>query len=426
MKRPAGNSMKSTPLSDVHCRTARYSETGSTKLFDGGGLYLQLMPSGTKKWRMKYRYNGKENVLTFGDYPATSLAEARGHRENAKRLLATGVDPALQRDIDKQSAVTAAENTFQSVAEEWLAIKRRGWSASHDKRITAILTNDVYPQIGKRPIASVTGPVVLATIRKIEQRGAYEIAVKALETCGGVFRHACATGATDRDPTAGLRDFLAPKPPVKHYPHVTEEELPALLTRIDGYSGNLETRVAIKLMILTFLRTNELRWARWEEFDFDAKEWRVPSERMKGTLDQKASGAPHIVPLARQTIALLEQLRPLTGQYPLLFPGTKNKRVQPISGETINKALKSLGFEGKQTGHGFRGLASTLMNERSGFNPDAIERQMAHVVGSKVRRAYNHAQHMEQRRQLMQWWADFIDQQSGANVIRLRGEAVAI
>ena len=199
----------------------------------------------------------------------------------------------------------------------------------------------------------------LLVLRKIEARGAHEVAVKALEICGGIFRHACAAGALDRDPTIGLRSALAPRPPVRHYPHVTEAELPTLLERIDGYSGNPETKIAIKLMIFTFLRAVELRWARWDEFDIDAREWRVPSDRMKGTQSQKASGIPHIVPLSRQTLALLEELRQYTGRYPLLFPGMKNRFVQAMSAETINKALKSLGFEGKQTGHGFRGLAST-------------------------------------------------------------------
>ena len=309
----------------------------------------------------------------------------------------------------------AADTTFQGLVEEWLSIKRPGWSASHDKRITAIVNNDLCPKIGKRPIAGITGPVILATIRKIEARGAHEMAVKALEICGGVLRHACASGAIDRDPTAGLRSVLAPRPPVKHYPHVTEAELPTLLERIQNYSGNPETKIAIKLMILTFLRTGELRWARWDEFDFDAKEWRVPAERMKGTQAQKASGIPHVVPLASQTVALLEELRQFSGRYPLLFPGTKNRTVQAISAETINKALKSLGFEGKQTGHGFRGLASTIMNDRSGVNPDVIERQLAHTVGNSVRRAYNHAQHMTERHALMQWWADYVYQSLNSN-----------
>ena len=408
---------KASGLTDAKCRQTKYSTAGGNKLFDGGGLYLALMPSGTKKWRLKYRFNHKENLLSFGDYPSVSLAEARGRREQAKRQLADGIDPALQREIDRQAATMAAGTTFQVIAEEWLNIKSPGWSVSHGKRVAASLTNDLYPQIGKRPIAGITGPIVLACLRKIEARGACEMAVRALEACNGVFRHACVSGAIDRNPVTGLRTALAPRPPAKHYPHVTEAELPALLERIQSYSGNPETKIAIKLMILTFLRTGELRWARWDEFDLDTKEWRVPAERMKGTHAQKASGIPHIVPLANQTLALLEELRQFSGCYPLLFPGTKNRKVQAISAETINKALKSLGFEGKQTGHGFRGLASTIMNDRSGVNPDVIERQLAHIVGSSVRRAYNHAQHMEERHALMQWWADYVYQSLNSNGI---------
>ncbi|MBP0631432.1 integrase arm-type DNA-binding domain-containing protein [Cupriavidus sp. AcVe19-1a] len=413
------------PLTDAQCRQAKYSADGGNRLRDGGGLYLEVLPSGTKKWRMKYQRPGtkSENLLTFGDYPQITLANARDKRSDAKRLLADDIDPALQREIDRQTIAAAAANTFESLAKDWLAIKRKGWSASHDKRVTAILNNDIFPQIGKRPISDLNGPTVLAILRKIEQRGAHQIAMKALEACGGICRHACAIGASDRDPTAGLREHLSPKPPTQNYPRVTEDELPALLSKIDGYRGAPETRIAIKLLTLTFLRTNEFRWGRWEEIDWNACEWRVPAERMKGTQTQKASGRPHIVPLCSQAIALLNDLQPLTGRYPLLFPGTKDPRNQAISAETMNKALKSLGFEGKQTGHGFRGLASTLLNERSGFSRDAIELQLAHAIGNKVSRAYDHSQRLEERHALMQWWGDFIDQKLGANVYPLRQSA---
>ncbi|WP_416047948.1 tyrosine-type recombinase/integrase [Cupriavidus basilensis] len=413
------------PLTDAQCRQAKYGGDGGNRLRDGGGLYLDLLPSGGKRWRLKYKRPGtkSENLLTFGDYPAVGLSEAREKRATAKRLLASGTDPALQREIDKQSAAAAALNTFQAVAEEWLGIKRKGWSASHDKRMTAILTKDVFPQIGKRPIAEITGPMVLAMLRKIEHRGAHDIALKALEGCGGICRHASAIGAADRDPTAGLREHLAPKPPVKNYPRVTESELPRLLEMVDGYRGAPETRLAIKLMILTFLRTNEFRWGQWDEIDWVERVWRVPSARMKGTLSQKANGQPHVVPLCSQAIALLKQLQEFTGRYALLFPGTKDPGKQPISGETINKALKSLGFEGKQTGHGFRGLASTLLNERSGFNREAIELQLAHTIGNKVSRAYDHSQRLDERRAIMQWWGDYIDQKSGGNVVALQRSA---
>lgn len=420
---------RTTALSDAECRQAKFTPGGKNKLFDGAGLFLALTPSGSKTWRMKYRFNGKENLLTFGSYPAVGLAAARKARETAKKQLSDGTDPALQREIDKQTNAVAAANTFQAVAEDWLTLKRPGWSAGHDKRITAILANDVFPLIGKRRMNDITGPVVLATIRKIEGRGAHEMAAKALEACGGIFRHACAIGATDRNPTIGLRASLAPRPPVKHYPRVTEAQLPNLLEMIDGYHGQRETVLALKIMNLTFLRTNEMLWAKWDEFHWDKNEWHVPSQRMKGNKDQKASGVPHIVPLARQTIDLLKELQQISGRYPLLFPSTKNPTERPLSAETMNKALKILGFEGKQTGHGFRGLASTIMNKRARddkghhFHPDTIETQLAHVVGNQVRRAYNDADHLEERHQLMQWWADYIDQKSGKNIVPMLHKA---
>ncbi|AMR77276.1 tyrosine-type recombinase/integrase [Cupriavidus nantongensis] len=417
------------PLTDADCRQTKYDKEGSNRLRDGGGLYLELLPSGAKKWRMKYKRPGtkQENLLSFGDYlpnsRGVSLAEAREKRAEAKKLLASGIDPALHRDMEREKAKVAALNTFEAVAEDWLSTKRKGWSASHDKRVTAILKNDIYPQIGKRPFSEISGPLILAVLRKIEQRGAHHIALKALEACGGICRRASAIGAADRDPSVGLREHLAPKPPTKNYPRVTEAELPHLLELVSGYKGAPETRLAIKLMILTFLRTNEFRWGRWDEIDWEAQEWHVPAARMKGSLEQKASDDTHVVPLCTQAIAILKELRELTGRYALLFPGTKDPGKVPISAETINKALKSLGFEGKQTGHGFRGLASTILNERSGFDHRAIELQLSHAIGNKVSRAYDHSERLEERHRLMQWWGNYIDQKSGANVVPIQRSA---
>ncbi len=413
------------PLSDAKCRAAKYSPTGGNKLFDGGGMYLHLTPAGTKKWRMKFRgITGKENLLTFGDYPSVSLADARAKREEVRTQIEAGTDPALKRDADRRTAKHAAASTFESIADEWLETRVSGWSAKHAQRITSILKSDTYPQIGRLPMAEVTSAAVLEVLRKIEKRGAHEIASKAIDAIGQVCRYAAATGRAPTDVSQGLRTFLKPRPPVKHHPRVTENELPELLARIEGYSGMEQTKLATKLMILTFLRTNELRWAEWTEFDFDAKEWRVPAARMKGNLTKKASSEDHIVPLAPQTIALLGELKTHTGKYRLLFPGVRNPGTQAMSAETINKALKSLGFEGKQTGHGFRGLASTILNERSNFHADAIERQLAHIEDNKVRGAYNHAKHMEERHRLMRWWADYIDGAAGrkkvGKVVNLR------
>lgn len=395
-------------LSDLKCRQAKYKADGGNRLFDSGGLYLEIMPSGSRKWRLKYRVNGKENRLTFGDYPGVTLVEARQRRDAAKRLLSDGIDPAQQRAIDKQTASVAAENTFEVVAREWFSTRISGWSPGYIKKTMQQLERDLFPDLGRLPIASITSPYLLSVVKKVEARGTSEMPRRALDFCGMIYRYARATGRASVDISAGLSDMLKPRPPVEHYPHVTEKQLPGLLKRVNEYSGRPETKLAIKLLMLTFVRTAELRAARWEQFDLTAKEWRIPAEQLKGDRHQKASGIPHIVPLATQTLAVLEELRLLTGRFDLLLPGLRNGTT-PISAETINKALKILGFEGEQTGHGFRGLASTLLNERGHFRPDVIERQLSHKEKDAVRAAYNHAKHMDERRELMQWWADFLE-----------------
>ena len=415
---------KIVPLTDTKCRTARYSADGGNKLFDGGGLVLELMPSGAKKWRYRYRGpSGKETTITIGDYPATGLAEARQQHAAMRKMVASGKDPVIERESARQAAMVAAGNTVRVVVDEWIDTRKANWSTKHLSRVSGVFGNDVYPTLGSRPMDGVSNLEVLAVLRRIEQRGAHEMAYKALEYIGSAWRYAVGTSRASADVTVGLRELLKPKPPVQHHPHVDEESLPSLLARVETYSGRPETVLAVKLMVLTFLRTNELRWAEWTEFDFEAAEWRVPAARMKGSVRAKASGEPHVVPLARQTIELLEKLRGYTGRYRFLFPGERNPAHQAMSVATINKALKSLGFEGQQTGHGFRGLASTILNERSGFQPDAIERQLAHVEQNKIRKAYNHATYMDERRRMMQWWADFIDQKSGKNVVPMVREA---
>lgn len=351
------------PLTDSQCKSAKYSPDGKNRLFDGGGLYLELFPSGAKRWRLKYRrpQSKVESRLTFGSYPEVSLAKARQMREEAKTALAENVDPV----------------------------------------------------IGKMPIEAVTGKAVLKIIQTVEHRGALEMASRVLEAVGMVFRYACGVGVANSDVTHGLRQFLQERPPVQHYPHVDEDDLPLLLQRIMQYHGRPETRYALQLMMRTFPRTNELRWARWEEFDMANALWTIPAERMKGRLIQKQSAADHLVPLSRQSLQILESLHSLSGRHAFLFPGVHNPRSTPISSETMNRALKIMGFGGLQTGHGFRGLASTIMNEQSGFRSEVIERQLAHRDRNKVRRAYNHAQYMAERHDLMQWWSDYLDEQLG-------------
>lgn len=400
-----------TPLTDTRCRQAKYNrEGGGNKLFDGGGLYLEIMASGAKKWRMKYRQaNKKENLLSFGDYPAVSLVDARAEREKAKQLLADGKDPAIEREIKRQTAIEAQEATFETIATEWLAIKEKAWSEGYYSRVRNALKADVYPHIGRLPMQSISGLLVLNVVQRVEKRGALEMASRVLEAISMVFKYAVGTGRLKANPCDGLTDFLQERPAVQHFPHVTAKALPKLLQCIDNYAGRPETVFAMKLMMRTFPRTSELRWAEWPEFDLVEGLWSIPSERMKGRLVAKRSGVEHLIPLSKQTIALLEELKALTGRHRFLFPGMRNPSTTPMSAETINKALKIMGFEGEQTGHGFRGLASTIMNETGHFRREAIDAQLAHKKKDKVEAAYNHAKYLPERRKLMQWWSDYLD-----------------
>jgi integrase len=399
--------MLSTPLTDLRCRTARYTANGTgNKLFDGGGLFLELRASGAKKWRLKYRFNGKENLLTFGDYPLVSLADARAKRDEAKRTLAAGLDPAMQRDMSRHAQIVAAQNTFETVAREWHEMQRGTWSVDHAHRVMDRLEKDVFPHLGRRPISEISAPELLAVIRRIESRGALETSRKTHQTCGQVFRYAIAVGKAERDPSPDLRGALKTRA-VKNMARVSEGELPELLAAIDGYDGDRRTKLALRLLSLTFVRTVELRFAEWSEFDLERAEWRIPAPRMK-------MRQPHIVPLSRQALAVIQAIRDTTTNKRWLLPSPRNPE-QPISENTILYALYRMGFHGRMTGHGFRGLASTVLNER-GFSPDWIERQLAHTEQNSIRAAYNHAQHLPERHRMMQWWADYLDQQSGANV----------
>lgn len=403
------------PLSDIQCRHAKYSTEGNNRLRDGGGLYLEVLPSGAKKWRMKYQKPGtkSENLLTFGDYPAISLSVARERREEARAQIAAGTDPALARDVARAAVATASRNTFRAVAEEWLEHRRDTWSANYAQKTKQLLERDLYPDLGNHPIASITPAYLLGVVRKIESRGAYEMPRRALVTAGQVFQFAIGTGRVLTDASAGMASQLKPRPPVQHYPHVADTQLPDLLRRIDGYVGRPETIAAVKLAALTFIRGGELRYAEWCEFDFKNAEWHVPAGRMKGRLWHKQSGSPHIVPLARQTIALLEELKQYSGHFALLFPGAVSV-LRPITGEAMNKVFHSIGFKGQQTVHGLRGLASTLLNESGQFDPRVIEAQLSHKETNKTIAPYNHAKYLPERRRVMQWWADYIDQRARA------------
>lgn len=399
------------PLTDPKCRLARFNEAGGNKLFDGGGLFLELLRSGAKKWRLRYRspVTGKESMLTIGDYPAVPLARARAERARVDQLLAQGGDPVMQRMEEARAEKAENERQFQVVAGELLALRRPTWSTGYYARISNTLKNDAYPYFGADAVDAIPGKAVLDAARRIEARGAPDMAERFISATSMVFQYAVGTGRAPADPTQGLKRFLAPRAPVQHFPHVSQAGLGTLISRVKNYHGRPETRIAIQLMMHTFPRTNELRWAAWSEFRRSEALWVIPAARMKGTLIAKEMGADHAVPLSTQVMALLDELEPYTGRHRLLFPGLRDPANTPMSAETINKALKILGFEGEQTGHGFRGLASTIMNERSGARPEVIERQLAHKERNMVRRAYNHAEYLDERRHLMQWWSDYLD-----------------
>ena len=370
-------------------------------------------PSGAKHWRWKYRFAGKEKRLSLGLYPAVSLAQARRDRDEARARLQAGTDP-VQAKLDQRLAKRLAlGNTFEAVARAWFAHWRSARSERHADYVLRRLEADVFPAIGAKPIGDVTAPQLLAMAKKIEARGALDIAKRALQTCGQICRYAVAHGMLERNPAADVKPGDALKPRRKeHYARVDVRELPALLRAIEGYAGSRVTRLAMQLMSLTFVRTGELIAARWSEFDLEAAEWRIPPERMK-------MRTPHIVPLSRQAVHVLRVLHEHRGLSEQVFPGERDHE-KPMSNNTILKALERMGYGGRMTGHGFRGIASTVLHEQ-GFDHAHIELQLAHQERDAVSAAYNFATYLPQRRKMLQWWADHLDAlRTGANVLPLR------
>lgn len=397
-------------LTETAVRAARATQKPE-KLFDGGGLYLLVNPQGSRLWRLKYRIHGKEKLLAIGAYPDVSLKRAREKRDEARRLLADGIDPSAQRKAEK----TANATTFEAIAREWLALQQKKLSASTYDKAIWIFETLLFPFIGSQPIHRLTASDVLGAIRRIEARGKHETAHRAKQRCGQIFRYAVSTGRADRDPTADLRGALAPVVTTSR-PAITEPtQIAQLLTAIDGYTGHVSTAYALKLAPLLFVRPGELRGARWEEFDLDGKEpvWRIPAERMK-------MRELHIVPLPSQAVALLKELRPWSSGSEYLFPSPLSLK-RPISNNTVNTALRRLGYTSDQMcGHGFRAMASTCLNEQ-GWHPDVIELQLAHREQNKVRAAYNRAERMPDRKKMMQAWADYLDElRVGARIVPIR------
>jgi len=392
------------PLSDTAARQAKF--TGKQqKLSDEKGLFLLITSSG-KYWRLKFRFGGKEKVLALGVYPEVSLKEARVKREEASRQLADGIDPSLARKQSKVANRLASENNFEVIAREWHQSQLARWSPGHAKRVIESLEVDVFPDLGLVPVAELTAPIMLDALRKIEARGATETAGRVLQRISSVMRYAIQTGRVSYNPAQDLKGALRATKQ-EHRPALPRADLPEFYRRLAAEPLNPATRLAIHLLMLTMTRPGEVRFARWDEFDLARAEWRIPAERMKMRV-------PHIVPLSRQALAVLEELRQISGHCELLFP-SERKLTNPISENTLSYAMGRMGYKGIATPHGFRALASTILNEE-GFDPDVIERQLAHAERNKVRAAYHRAEYLDERRKLLQWLADFYESQQGSNV----------
>jgi integrase len=369
------------------------------KLADERGMYLLVKPDGARWWRFDYRRPGtsKCNTLSLGTFPDVSLKQARERRDAARKLPADGIDPGHKRKAER----VAGGETFEAVGREWFAKHSPNWKPGHADKIIRRLERDVFPWIGAMPVANLTAPDVLAVLRRIDSRGVRETAHRASQNIGQVMRYAVATGRANMDPTPMLRGAIPPARAV-HFASITDpDKIGELLRAIDHYTGYYVTRAALQLAPLVFVRPGELRQAEWAEIDLEAAEWRIPAVRMK-------MDAPHIVPLASQAVAILRDLQPLTGSGRLVFPSLR-LRDRAMSENTVNAALRQLGYDGDtMTGHGFRSMASTLLNEQ-GWHRDAIERQLAHAERDAVRAAYNYAEHLPERRKMMQAWADYLD-----------------
>ncbi|MET4570618.1 tyrosine-type recombinase/integrase [Rhodanobacter soli] len=401
-------------LTDTAIRKAKPANKPA-RMFDGGGLYLEVSPAGGKLWRLKYRFNGKERRLALGIYPDTGLADARDKRDAARKLLAAGVDPGEQRKAEKAAGEERAANSFEVIAREWAA--RQTWVESYRVKVEARLGSDVYPYIGRRPVAELSAPELLQVARRIEERGAVESAHRALQVCGQIMRYAIATGRAERNPVADLRGALA-SPAGSHHAAITDPvALGGLLRSIEGYSGDVVTRAALKLSALLFVRPGELRHAEWAEIDMDAGEWNIPAGKMK-------MRQPHLVPLCNQAVAILRELHPLTGRGQYVFPGGRSPR-RPLSNNAVNAALRRMGFDKEtMTAHGFRATARTMLDEVLGYRADFIEHQLAHAVKDPNGRAYNRTAHLAERRKMMAGWADYLDTlRAGGEVLPFKRKA---
>jgi integrase len=389
------------PLTDTAIRRAKAKQK-PYKMFDARGLFLLLMPTGGKWWRFKYRFAGKEKLLSLGTYPDISLKEARDRCDQERRILAKKIDPAVNRLVVNAAWAGNQANSFEAVAREWIKIRSGTWSASNTTKTTRRLEVDVFPWLGNRPIADIMPIEILTVLRRTEARGAIDTAHRILQTAGQIFRYAIATGRASRDFTADLRGALQT---VKgsHFAAMTEPKaIGGLLRAMDDYQGSVITRCALRLAPLVFVRPGELRKAEWKEINFENSEWNIPAERMK-------MKEPHLVPLSRQAIKILTELHPLTGRGTYLFPSPRTKK-RPISDNAVLSAMRRMGIgKDEMTGHGFRAMARTVLDEVLHVRPDYIEHQLAHAVRDPNGRAYNRTAHLPERRKMMQDWANYLD-----------------
>ncbi|CAG9931540.1 tyrosine-type recombinase/integrase [Candidatus Nitrotoga arctica] len=401
-------------LSDAAARKAK-PEAKAYKMADGGGMYLEVMPTGSKYWRLKYRFGGKEKRLAFGVYPDVSLAQARERRGDARKLLANDIDPGIVKQAQKATKLELAENSFEVIAREWFVRHTPNWKENHSSKIIARLEKDVFPWIGARPIAEIAAPALLATMRRIEARGALETAHRALACCGQIFRYAVSTGRAERDPTGDLRGSLPPVKRDKHFAAITEpKKVGELMRDIDGYQGSYIVKSAFKLSPLLFVRPGELRKMEWKDLNLDAAEWCYFITKTE---------TQHIVPLARQAVEVLREIQPLTGRGKYVFHGERDHD-RPMSDNAIRSALRRMGWANDEmTPHGFRAMASTIL-DNMGYKQEWLERQLAHEEPNKVKAAYKRdawRMYLPERTAMMQAWADYLDKlKAGAVVIPLR------